>query len=51
MNVYEPNPRVKGIIMTKEALLRLTVFSLKLIFNGSAWGTFTLALKLLFLKH
>ena len=36
--------------MTKQALLRLNVFSLKLICNGSAWGTFTLALKLLFLS-
>ena len=37
----------------KVALLRFTVasFSGKLIFNGSAVGTFTIALKSLFLKH
>ena len=51
VNVYELNLHVKALLWQKSHFSDLSYcFWAKIIFNGSAMGTFTIASKLLFLK-
>ena len=53
VNVYVSDLLVKAKLRRNRHFWDLLSFRfrLKLIFNGSAWGTFTIASKSLFLKH